>query len=45
MKAPLVEADYQWKCPVAGCAKVHTSLLIVGKWIMDEKTGAIGVYV
>lgn len=45
MKVPLVEADYQWKCPVAGCAKVHTTILVEGKWIMDEKAGAIGIYV
>jgi hypothetical protein len=44
-RAPVVEAEHQWRCPVAGCAKVHTSLLIAGKWIMDEKTGALAVYV
>lgn len=44
-KGPIVEAEHTWRCPVTGCAKVHTSLLIEGKWVMDEKTGAIGVYV
>ena len=45
VKASLVEAENHWRCPVAGCAKVHTSLLVDGKWIMDDKAGAIGVYV
>jgi hypothetical protein len=45
MKAFFVEAEHHWKCPVVGCAKVHTSLLVEGKWVMDDKAGAIGVYV
>jgi hypothetical protein len=45
MKETLVEAEHQWKCPVAGCAKVHTSILVDGQWIMDDKTGAIAIYV
>ncbi|KIM85037.1 hypothetical protein PILCRDRAFT_817877 [Piloderma croceum F 1598] len=44
-KTSLVEAENHWRCPVTGCAKVHTSLLVEGKWIMDDKAGAIAVYV
>lgn len=44
-KATLVEAEHHWRCPVPGCAKVHTSILVEGKWIMDDKAGAIAVYV
>lgn len=44
-RALVVEAEHHWNCPVTSCAKVHTSLLIGGKWIMDEKSGAIPVYV
>lgn len=42
---PVVEAEHQWKCPVASCARIHTSLLIEGKWVTDDKAGAIAVYV
>jgi hypothetical protein len=44
-KASLIEAENHWKCPVVGCAKVHTSLRVEGKWIMDDKAGAIAVYI
>ncbi|KIJ14449.1 hypothetical protein PAXINDRAFT_100164 [Paxillus involutus ATCC 200175] len=44
-KAPFVEAEHAWSCPVSGCGQVHLSLLIDGQWTMDEKRGAIAVFV
>ncbi|KAG2145314.1 uncharacterized protein EDB93DRAFT_1151560 [Suillus bovinus] len=44
-KVPSVEAEYEWTCPVGGCGCVHVSQLIDGQWIMDEKKGAITVFV
>ncbi|KAG2369018.1 hypothetical protein BDR07DRAFT_1456901 [Suillus spraguei] len=40
-----VEAEYEWTCPVGGCGRVHVSQLIDGQWVMDEKRGAITVFV
>lgn len=45
MKAPAVEAEHEWSCPVGGCGRVHLSLLMDGRWTMDEKRGAITVFV
>lgn len=45
MKAPVVEAEREWNCPVSGCGRVHLSLLMDGRWTMDEKRGAITVFV
>lgn len=45
MKAPAVEAEHEWVCPVSGCGRVHLSLLMDGRWTMDEKRGAIAVFV
>ncbi|KAG9315387.1 hypothetical protein JVU11DRAFT_4534 [Chiua virens] len=45
MKAPAVEAEHEWNCPVSGCGRVHLSLLMDGRWTMDEKRGAIAVFV
>lgn len=44
MDEPPVEARHEWVCPVDGCGKVHLSLFVGGKWIMDKEKGAIGVY-
>jgi len=41
---PRVEATHEWTCPVPGCGRSHTSLLIEGKWIMDKEKGAIAIY-
>ncbi|KAH0833348.1 hypothetical protein J3R83DRAFT_12419 [Lanmaoa asiatica] len=45
MKAPVVEAEHEWSCPVSGCGRVHLSLLMDGRWTMDEKRGATAVFV
>lgn len=45
MKAPVVEAEHEWSCPVVGCGRVHLSLLMDGGWTMDDKRGAIAVFV
>ncbi|KAF8552046.1 hypothetical protein OG21DRAFT_204306 [Imleria badia] len=45
MKAPAVEAEHEWSCPVSGCGRVHLSLLMDGRWRMDEKRGAVAVFV
>ncbi|KAH7884771.1 hypothetical protein F5I97DRAFT_1811970 [Phlebopus sp. FC_14] len=44
-KAPVVEAEYEWTCPVGGCGRLHHSLFVNGRWTMDEKRGAIAVFV
>ncbi|KAI6039864.1 hypothetical protein EDC04DRAFT_1619790 [Pisolithus marmoratus] len=43
--APIVSAVHEWLCPVSGCGCVHVSVLVAGRWIMDEKKGAIAVFV
>ena len=45
MKAPMIDAGHEWSCPVSGCGHVHLSLLMDGRWTMDEKRGAIAVFV
>ena len=45
MKAPVVDAEHEWNCPVGGCERVHLSLLMDGRWTMDDKRGAIPVFV
>ena len=45
MKAPAVEVEHEWTCPVSGCGRPHLSLLMDGRWTMDEKRGAIAVFV
>ncbi|KAI6025681.1 hypothetical protein F5J12DRAFT_764165 [Pisolithus orientalis] len=42
---PTVSASYEWTCPVGGCGHIHVSVLVGGQWIMDEKKGAIAVFV
>lgn len=43
---PRIEERYEWKCPVVNCGRTHVSLKIEGKgWVMDEKEGAIGIFV
>ncbi|KAG2132977.1 hypothetical protein DEU56DRAFT_423097 [Suillus clintonianus] len=44
-KVSNVEAEYEWSCPVGGCGHIHVSQLIDGEWVMDEKRGAITVFV
>jgi hypothetical protein len=39
-----VEERYEWVCPVAGCGRVHVSLLVGGQWVQDGERGAVGVY-
>jgi hypothetical protein len=45
MRAPIIEREYEWRCPVSGCGRAHGSVLIDGQWKMEEKTGAIQMYV
>ncbi|KAJ7723840.1 hypothetical protein DFH07DRAFT_1005076 [Mycena maculata] len=44
-KKPVVQARYEWACPVAGCARVHLSEKIEGVWVNAPQKGAIGVFV
>ncbi|KAJ6577931.1 hypothetical protein B0H19DRAFT_1121887 [Mycena capillaripes] len=44
-KKPVVEARYEWACPVAGCARVHVSEKIDGVWGNAPDRGAIGMFV
>ncbi|KAG6335183.1 hypothetical protein ID866_3909 [Astraeus odoratus] len=43
--APIITAEHEWVCPVSGCGRIHVSVLIGGRWVMDEKRGAIAVFV
>ncbi|KAL1744032.1 hypothetical protein HDZ31DRAFT_74509 [Schizophyllum fasciatum] len=42
---PLVEAEYEWACPVENCDRVHKSLKVDGQWIQHKDAGAIAVFV
>ncbi|KAJ6477644.1 hypothetical protein C8R45DRAFT_1007552 [Mycena sanguinolenta] len=42
---PVVEARYDWTCPVAGCGRIHTSEKIDGVWVNAPEKGAIGMFV
>ncbi|KAJ7125540.1 hypothetical protein C8R43DRAFT_1135384 [Mycena crocata] len=44
-KKPVVEARYEWACPVAGCGRLHGSEKIAGEWVNSSKNGPIGVFV
>ncbi|KAJ7235643.1 hypothetical protein B0H12DRAFT_1141411 [Mycena haematopus] len=44
-KKPIVEARYEWSCPVAGCGRLHTSEKIDGVWVNAPEKGAIGLFV
>ncbi|KAJ6492423.1 hypothetical protein C8R47DRAFT_1319291 [Mycena vitilis] len=44
-KKPIVEARYEWTCPVAGCGRLHVSDKIDGVWGNAPDKGAIGVFV
>lgn len=43
-KAPVIEAEHVWHCPVASCQREHKSHLIEGQWKMAENEGAIPMY-
>lgn len=42
---PVIDKLYEWRCPVSGCGRIHQSVMISGAWKMDEKSGAIMMYV
>ncbi|TRM59322.1 hypothetical protein BD626DRAFT_572617 [Schizophyllum amplum] len=42
---PLVEAEYEWACPVENCDRVHKSLKVDGSWIQHKEAGAMSVFV
>ncbi|KAK7032708.1 hypothetical protein R3P38DRAFT_2618518 [Favolaschia claudopus] len=44
-KKPVVEEEWRWYCPVAGCAREHVSQKIEGVWVNAPERGAIGVFV
>ncbi|KAJ7183574.1 hypothetical protein C8R46DRAFT_516911 [Mycena filopes] len=44
-KKRVVEARYEWVCPVAGCGRVHVSEKVEGVWQNDVEKGAVGVFV
>jgi hypothetical protein len=41
-RKPIVEARYEWTCPVASCGRVHVSEKIDGVWVNAAEKGAIG---
>ncbi|KAI0787755.1 hypothetical protein C8Q74DRAFT_1366576 [Fomes fomentarius] len=40
-----IEAEHEWRCPVAGCGRVHYSIRIEGVWKNDEGRGGIALFV
>ncbi|KAJ7190778.1 hypothetical protein GGX14DRAFT_482610 [Mycena pura] len=44
-RKPVVEARYEWACPVAGCGRRHMSEKIDGLWVNSADKGAIGLFV
>ncbi|KAI0635878.1 hypothetical protein C8Q77DRAFT_1100209 [Trametes polyzona] len=44
-RKPAVEAEHEWRCPVAGCGCVHYSVRVEGTWTNDEGRGPIGLFV
>ncbi|KAJ7032131.1 hypothetical protein C8F04DRAFT_668562 [Mycena alexandri] len=44
-KKRVVEARYEWVCPVAGCGRIHVSEKVDGEWENDAEKGAVGVFV
>ena len=44
-RKPVVEAEHEWKCPVAGCGRVHYGVRVGGEWKNDEGRGAIALYI
>ena len=45
LKKPAIEAEHEWKCPVAGCGRVHYGVRVQGDWKNDEGRGAIALFV
>ncbi|KAI9057335.1 hypothetical protein FKP32DRAFT_1598425 [Trametes sanguinea] len=44
-RKPPIEAEHEWRCPVAGCGCVHYSVRVGGVWKTDETRGAIALFV
>lgn len=46
-KAPIVQGEHEWLCPVSTCQHKHWSVLIDGVWKMDDERelGAVALYV
>ncbi|TFK94070.1 hypothetical protein K466DRAFT_593901 [Polyporus arcularius HHB13444] len=42
---PVIEAEHGWRCPIAGCTRLHYSVLVEGEWRNDEGRGAIALFV
>ena len=42
---PAIEAEHEWRCPIAGCGRLHYSVRIEGGWRNDEGRGAIALFV
>ncbi|KAI0368607.1 hypothetical protein BV20DRAFT_998283 [Pilatotrama ljubarskyi] len=44
-RKPVIEAEHEWRCPVAGCGCVHYSVRVDGVWTNDEGRGPIALFV
>ncbi|KAI0327812.1 hypothetical protein GY45DRAFT_1327114 [Cubamyces sp. BRFM 1775] len=44
-RPPVIEAEHEWRCPVAGCGCVHYSVRVGGVWKTDEGRGPIALFV
>ena len=40
-----IEAEHEWRCPIAGCGRVHYSVRVEGAWRNDEGRGGIALFV
>ncbi|KAF8071558.1 hypothetical protein FPV67DRAFT_881154 [Lyophyllum atratum] len=36
---PRIEATHEWKCPVAGCGRIHASVKLDGSWVPEPASG------
>lgn len=43
-RKPVVQEEYEWACPVAGCGCMHLSICVDGMWKMDEQRGAVAAF-
>ncbi|TBU33567.1 hypothetical protein BD311DRAFT_685043 [Dichomitus squalens] len=44
-RKPAIEAEHEWKCPVAGCGRVHYGVRMQGEWRNDEGRGGIALFI
>jgi hypothetical protein len=43
-KTKALPVEYEWKCPVEGCGRLHRSVAMSGEWTQAEGVGAMQMY-